>query len=56
MSIKTDCFAWNRKSIQCKALRELVCLHGECSFYKPKKDVPDYNPKDFDDDENRKEN
>lgn len=31
--IKTDCFAYNCKSNQCNALKELYCKKGECSFY-----------------------
>lgn len=40
---KIDCFAYAGKSCEsghCRALTKLVCRKHECSFYKPKDQVP----------------
>ena len=34
MGIKEDCFGYNPRIRQCKALTELVCKNKECKFYK----------------------
>lgn len=34
LKVKHDCFAYNKYSRDCHALGELVCLTGECKFYK----------------------
>lgn len=34
LKVKHDCFAYDKKARECKALNELQCLSGECKFYK----------------------
>jgi hypothetical protein len=34
--IKGDCFAYNKKAVNCKALDDLICRKGDCVFYKNK--------------------
>ena len=35
VDIKTDCFAYDSRTISCNALNELYCLHDDrCAFYK----------------------
>lgn len=34
MEVRTDCFAYDEKYKDCKALREMICKNRECKFYK----------------------
>ena len=36
VAVKTDCFAYNSKSNNCKCLTDLYCKRELCSFYKSK--------------------
>lgn len=35
---KKDCFAYDKKNNDCKALKELYCEFEKCSYYKKKKE------------------
>lgn len=34
MEIREDCFAYNEKTKECDALKELYCAKENCKFYK----------------------
>ena len=37
MSVKKDCFAYNKEMDRCNALTVMQCDFKECNFYKSKK-------------------
>ena len=39
MITKTDCFAFDEKKCDCKALNKLYCQKEKCRFYKTKAQV-----------------
>ena len=38
LKVKRDCFAFDSDRRTCKALNDLYCLRGKCSFYKTAKE------------------
>lgn len=39
IEVKRDCFAYDERRDNCKALKSLYCEFEKCNFYKTKKEV-----------------
>ncbi len=39
VDIMKDCFAYDDKKKECRALKDLYCNCERCYFYKPKKEI-----------------